>query len=78
MYAGICIYIKFIHNRLLAERLNNIKRYPFIMATSVAKGASAQGMLERCVRCGEIMIETHCKVMCTNCGYSRDCNDQWD
>ena len=48
------------------------------MATSVAKGASVQGMLERCVRCGEIMIETHCKVMCTNCGYSRDCNDQWD
>ena len=32
---------------------------------------------ERCERCGAIVIETHCKVLCTNCGFMRDCNDQW-
>ncbi len=32
---------------------------------------------ERCARCGAIMIETHCKVTCINCGFMRDCNDQW-
>ena len=32
---------------------------------------------ERCLRCGEAMVETYCKVICTNCGYMRDCNDQW-
>ncbi len=32
---------------------------------------------ERCARCGAEMVETHCKVMCVNCGYMRDCNDQW-
>ncbi len=32
---------------------------------------------ERCARCGAIMVETHCKVICTNCGFMRDCNDQW-
>ena len=33
--------------------------------------------LELCLRCGEAMIETYCKAICTNCGYMRDCNDQW-
>ena len=33
--------------------------------------------LELCPRCGEAMVETYCKVICTNCGYMRDCNDQW-
>lgn len=32
---------------------------------------------ERCERCGAVVIETHCKVLCTNCGFMRDCNDQW-
>ena len=32
---------------------------------------------ERCARCGTAVIETHCKVFCPNCGFMRDCNDQW-
>ncbi len=32
---------------------------------------------ERCARCGTVVIETHCRVLCTNCGFMRDCNDQW-
>ena len=41
------------------------------------KAAAALYGMERCPRCGEAMIETYCKVICTNCGYMRDCNDQW-
>ncbi|MBI2580864.1 hypothetical protein HYV85_03580 [Candidatus Woesearchaeota archaeon] len=32
---------------------------------------------ERCARCGTPVVETHCRVLCTNCGFMRDCNDQW-
>lgn len=32
---------------------------------------------EQCLRCGAFVTEMHCKVLCTNCGYMRDCNDQW-
>jgi ribosomal protein L37E len=28
-----------------------------------------------CERCGERMTENHCKIVCGNCGYSRDCSD---
>jgi ribosomal protein L37E len=28
-----------------------------------------------CERCGERMTESHCKIVCGNCGYSRDCSD---
>ena len=41
------------------------------------KSVAALHEPERCLRCGEAMVETYCKVMCTNCGYMRDCNDQW-
>lgn len=29
----------------------------------------------RCDRCGERMEEVHCKLVCKQCGYSRDCSD---
>lgn len=41
------------------------------------KTADASYNVERCLRCGEAMVETYCKSVCTNCGYMRDCNDQW-
>lgn len=28
-----------------------------------------------CDRCGGPMIERHCKLVCTNCGFQRDCSD---
>ncbi len=41
------------------------------------KATAALYEMERCPRCGEPMVETYCKSICTNCGYMRDCNDQW-
>ncbi|HEX5725304.1 MAG TPA: hypothetical protein VFX98_07545 [Longimicrobiaceae bacterium] len=29
----------------------------------------------RCERCGAVMFERNCKVVCPNCGYQRDCSD---
>ena len=28
-----------------------------------------------CERCGERMDERKCKIVCTNCGFIRDCSD---
>lgn len=28
-----------------------------------------------CDLCGRLMIEWHCELMCTNCGFRRDCTD---
>ena len=28
-----------------------------------------------CERCGERMEERQCKIICTNCGFTRDCSD---
>ncbi|MGH8103742.1 MAG: hypothetical protein ACREJQ_04390 [bacterium] len=28
-----------------------------------------------CDRCGAPMIEWHCELICTKCGYKRDCGD---
>ena len=28
-----------------------------------------------CDRCGAGMEERKCKILCTNCGYYRDCSD---
>ena len=28
-----------------------------------------------CDRCGDVMEEIHCKIMCPTCGYFRDCSD---
>ncbi|HIG98301.1 TPA: hypothetical protein HA231_02675 [Candidatus Woesearchaeota archaeon] len=38
---------------------------------------SASHEPECCPRCGFFMVEAHCRVACVNCGYLRDCNDQW-
>ena len=29
----------------------------------------------RCDLCGARMLEHHCKLICPNCGYMRDCSD---
>jgi uncharacterized Zn finger protein (UPF0148 family) len=28
-----------------------------------------------CDICGSPMIERHCRLICLNCGYTRDCSD---
>jgi carbonic anhydrase/acetyltransferase-like protein (isoleucine patch superfamily) len=28
-----------------------------------------------CERCGGCMVDRHCKLLCLNCGYQRDCSD---
>jgi hypothetical protein len=28
-----------------------------------------------CERCGATMFDHHCKIVCPNCGYKRDCSD---
>ena len=30
---------------------------------------------ERCEACGTEMYGLHCKLVCPNCGYKRDCSD---
>jgi hypothetical protein len=29
----------------------------------------------RCDLCGAPMVEWHCRIICTFCGYQRDCSD---
>lgn len=31
--------------------------------------------VERCEACGTEMYGLHCKLVCPNCGYKRDCSD---
>ena len=28
-----------------------------------------------CECCGTVMYDHHCKIVCPNCGYKRDCSD---
>ena len=30
---------------------------------------------EECEMCGTEMFDLHCKLICPNCGYRRDCSD---
>jgi hypothetical protein len=30
---------------------------------------------QRCDLCGAPMLEWHCRIICTFCGYQRDCSD---
>lgn len=32
-------------------------------------------LVERCEACGTEMYGLHCKLVCPNCGYKRDCSD---
>lgn len=35
----------------------------------------AQSQVYRCDVCGNEMGEIHCKIICPQCGYTRDCSD---
>jgi len=38
-------------------------------------GEAPSGDTQLCERCGFEMYDRHCKVVCPNCGYLRDCSD---
>jgi len=31
--------------------------------------------VQECEACGTVMYGLHCKIVCPNCGYKRDCSD---
>lgn len=37
--------------------------------------SKALGPFEECELCGVEMFGLHCKLVCPNCGYRRDCSD---
>jgi hypothetical protein len=37
--------------------------------------SEASGPSEECELCGAEMFGLHCKLICPNCGYRRDCSD---
>jgi hypothetical protein len=37
--------------------------------------ASAPAKRPVCDLCGALMVERHCKLICSRCGYIRDCSD---
>jgi len=46
---------------------------PIRAATVAARSGRDAGIL--CERCAHEMYDRHCKVVCPNCGYLRDCSD---
>ena len=62
-----------IYTIQLPQKVNKQKKTTLLFMKSEANPKG----LELCLRCGEAMVETYCKSICTNCGYMRDCNDQW-
>ncbi|HZD03446.1 MAG TPA: hypothetical protein VE173_00965 [Longimicrobiales bacterium] len=41
-----------------------------------AEGGDVPGAATpRCELCGGPVLERHCKILCLNCGYQRDCSD---
>lgn len=41
----------------------------------LAAGIGGTSASPRCDLCGAVMLERHCKLVCTACGYQRDCTD---
>jgi hypothetical protein len=37
--------------------------------------APAPARVPLCDLCGSPMLERHCRLICTQCGYQRDCSD---
>jgi hypothetical protein len=42
---------------------------------AIDRGGGRIEWLHFCERCGERMEEQKCKIVCKNCGLSRDCTD---
>jgi len=49
---------------------------PSAVLPAAATASSPAAQWEHyCERCGERMEERQCKIVCNNCGRSRDCSD---
>ena len=59
----------------------NVQRRPYTcgmeesVENMVAPVAEALETSEVCELCGVEMFGLHCKLVCPNCGYRRDCSD---
>ncbi len=40
-----------------------------------ARSEAPEPVQEECELCGSEMFGLHCKLICSNCGYRRDCSD---
>ena len=40
-----------------------------------ARPEAQEPVREECELCGSEMFGLHCKLICSNCGYRRDCSD---
>jgi carbonic anhydrase/acetyltransferase-like protein (isoleucine patch superfamily) len=51
------------------------KHYVELSRAYLAVGVGRPGAGPRCDLCGAPMLDRHCKLVCTACGYQRDCSD---
>lgn len=42
---------------------------------SLNEGSEGRSKSERCDICGTSMLDLHCKLICRQCGFKRDCSD---
>lgn len=47
----------------------------FEIALDVPTEPTDAGLHLSCDRCGTVMIELQCKIICPNCGHRFDCSD---
>ena len=45
------------------------------LGTPAAGSDPAEAGAPLCEVCGSPMLDRHCKLVCLNCGYMRDCSD---
>ena len=50
-------------------------RHPLHGASRERVTGEREVFAERCEACGTEMYGLHCKLVCPNCGYKRDCSD---
>jgi len=50
---------------------------PTVVRATIPPPSAGTQWVHLCERCGERMEERQCKIVCNNCGRSRDCTDPW-
>ena len=67
------------HRQILPGVSGQGRPYTYLMEESVenreAPVSEALASSEECELCGAEMFGLHCKLVCPNCGYRRDCSD---
>jgi hypothetical protein len=57
------------------ERVEPGRQTPAGEPAEPAEAAREAEPEHRCDLCGAPMLEWHCRIICTFCGYQRDCSD---